>query len=248
MARDFNGTTQDAINAGTPVTAVPITIACWFNSDSVTADQALVSIQDTAGGDRFLLLANGTGAGDPVMAQSRTSGVSRSALSTTGFTTGTWYHACGVFATSTSRTAYIDGGSAGSNALSSTPASIAEIALASINSASTWLNGRLAEVGVWNVALNASEVAALAGRVSPLRIRTGSLKIYVPMFGVGSPERDYIGGYHMTLNNTPAQSAHYGVQPPFGYDYGWRGAFTAAAAPSGWAHLLGDRRNRLVYA
>lgn len=90
-------------------------------------------------------------------------------------------------------------------------------------------DGRVAEAAIWNVALTASEVAALAKGVSPLQIRPASLQAYWPLIGRQSPEPDWVGGFNLTLTNAPANAAHVPVMPP----YAWvmnRGVFVPAAA------------------
>lgn len=48
----------------------------------------------------------------------------------------------------------------------------------------------MAEAAIWNVALNAREVAALAVGVCPLRVRPGSLVGYWPLWGTHTNEPD----------------------------------------------------------
>lgn len=244
MARSFNGTTQYLSNAGAVLTAVPLTMACWFYSTSATTLQTLMSLGVSGANDnRFSLFASGATAGDPVQAQTRGT-ANASALSTTGYSINTWQHACGVFASATDRRAYVNGGGEGIENTSRTPVGINSTYLGALQGASpaTFLVGRIAEPAIWNVALNASEIAALARGVSPLRIRPGNLKFYPPLYGVGSPEPDYIGGFLLTLNNAPTQADHAPVMPSFAYQQGWAGAFGGAAAGSNIALLSANMR------
>lgn len=78
----------------------------------------------------------------------------------------------------------------------------------------TPFDGLIAEVAIWNIALNASEIAALARGVSPLLIRRQNLQGYWPIWGVGSPERDYSGkGGHGTVTGTLTAARHAPVAP-----------------------------------
>lgn len=52
--------------------------------------------------------------------------------------------------------------------------------------------GRLAWFSVWDVILNANEAAAFAGGVQPWRIRPESLVCCLPLWGLHSPELDFI--------------------------------------------------------
>jgi hypothetical protein len=57
----------------------------------------------------------------------------------------------------------------------------------------TW-DGYVAEAGVWNVVLSASEISALAGGASPAMIRTAAQRVlYLPNWGAASPEADLSG-------------------------------------------------------
>lgn len=249
MARLFNGTTQYLSNANAVLTATPLTMACFCYPTQNTASQVLMSIGVSGSGDnRFTMLIAGAVGGDPIRATSRTTSAVN-ADTTTGYSINTWQHACAVFASATDRRAYLNGGGEGTNTVSNVPTGLNNTLLAASQGAAVanFAATRLAEVGVWNVALNTSEIAALAKGVSPLRIRPNALVAYWPLFGVGSPEPDYSnGGFHLTLNAAPTQIDHAPVMPAFAYQQGWQGAFGAAAAPAGWGMLLSDSRNKLV--
>lgn len=230
MARLFNGTTQ-YLNAGAVLTATPLTMACWFLAANITAEHTLMNIGTAGSGNhRFGMFASGNVASDPVRINARTT-ASGIAVTSTGYSANVWQHACGVFASSVSRTVYLNGGGAGTDGTNLTPAGMDSTYIGALHGAAvgTFLSGRIAEAAIWNVALNASEVAALAAGVSPLRIRPNALVAYWPLFGVGSPEPDYSnGGFAMTLNNAPTQIDHAPVLPAF-FRADWFGGGGAAA-------------------
>jgi hypothetical protein len=122
-------------------------------------------------------------AGDPIRILSV--GTATAAVdTTTGFSANTWTHACGVFASSTSRTVYINGGSSATNTTNSSGTGENRLFQGVTRAASAFSNyfsGSLAEVGVWNAALTADEVLALARGISPSLIRPQSLNIYAPL-------------------------------------------------------------------
>src|SRR3990172_9389244 len=236
MARSFVGASSQYLsNASAVLTTTPITMACWFYSLDITAEYTLISIGVSGSGDnRHGLFISGNVAGDPVRAITRTTATGIAA-STTGYSANVWQHACAVFVSATVRRAYVNGGSEGTNATSRAPTGMNNTLIGAVQGValSTFMSGRIAEAGIWNVQLNASEIAALAKGVSPLRIRPNALKAYWPLFGVGSPEPDYSnGGFHMTLNAAPVQAAHAPVMPPF-FREDWYGEFTTAAAAAG---------------
>jgi hypothetical protein len=162
------------------VTGAPCTLACWFNSTSLTANQNLIALVDLPNSNYIGLAASGTRAGDPVIAY--VGGALALASSSTGYSANTWQHAAGVFTSSTSRAAFVNGGSKGTNTTSVTPTSLVSTALGMFNAAgSDSMLGALAEVGIWNVALTDDEVASLAKGFSPDQIRPQSLIAYLPL-------------------------------------------------------------------
>lgn len=202
-----------------------------------------------ANDNRFSLYLDGASGGDPIIATTRTTSQSN-ASSTTGYSINTWQHACGVWVSNVDRRAYINGGSEGTNAVNRVPNGINATyigGLPAVTPPVLPMIGRIAEAGIWNVQLNASEIAALAKGVSPLRIRPNALVAYWPLFGVGSPEPDYSnGGFHLTLNAAPAQVDHAPVMPAF-YRADWFGSFGEAAAATGHSLVLGDNLSNRIF-
>lgn len=126
-------------------------------------------------------------------------------------TAGTWAHGGAVFASTTSRTAYINGVAGTTETTSRVPSGINQVTIGvesfSSGSLGTPWNGQLAEVGVWDAALDANEMAALAKGFSPLLIRPMNLVYYWQLVGQGTAEIDMINGSTMTVTGT-AQAAH----------------------------------------
>lgn len=208
MALDFNGSTDALTKASSEITAYPCTIAAWFNSDSVAANQLVAGVW--SGGTNHLFSLSITTA-SKVRAQARAGGTTVNADSTGTFSTGTWVHGVAVQTDSTHHLAYING-SAGSNvATSVSPTGMVrtEIGSGSVG-ANNAFDGRIAEVGIWNVALTAAEIASLSSGFSPLLIRPSALVFYAPLItsgvinlmSVASP-----GVQSMTATGT-APSAH----------------------------------------
>jgi hypothetical protein len=205
MAYSLDGSNQRLTPASVPVTAAPLTLACWFRPSNVTHAGALITLTNSAGTNYFALYFNGTAAGDPVsifMFPSVTSGFS----TTSGASANTWHHACGVFTSSNSRTVYIDGGSSATNTASGTPANITQFNIGSFQTAAgNFFNGQIAEVGIWNVDLTAAEVASLAKGMTCDKVRPQSLVFYSPLT---RDLIDYKGGLAITNNNTATVANH----------------------------------------
>lgn len=205
--------------SGAIVSAYPFTLACWFYSDDATIDQELMAVGNPATNSNYWSLrAAGAVGGDPV--QVIVESISDNETSTsTGFSANTWHHACGVFTSSTSRTAYIDGGSSATGTTDLTPTSPNlsrigfSVRLSPIDP--RYMSGRIAEAAIWDVALSAAEVVSLAKGFAPLFIRPASLVAYWPLDrnsfnkGGGSTTLDrWKGTYNLTETNTPALAEH----------------------------------------
>jgi len=209
MAYLFNGTNQYlSVTTGDLFANLPITMACWFKTSSVTTNEGLLNICDNAtGGQGIRLLAAGAVAGDPIRILS-VGTVATSVDTTAGYSANTWTHACGVFASNTSRTVYINGGNSNSNAVNSSATGENRLFVGVTRAASAftnYLDGDIAEVGIWNAALTSSEVLSLARGFSPSLIRPQSLTIYAPMV---RNLLDFKSGLTITNNNTATVSNH----------------------------------------
>lgn len=244
MAREFNGNTANNLSVDVAAfSGTPFTMACWFNADLTTSQYALMWVGDKdVTGDFFVLFADGGSAGDPVRFRSTVGGTNSTANTTTGYTVGQWHHACGVSASATSRSVYIDGGGKATATTSSTPAGLDRTAIGvwADSTPSGPFDGKIAEAAIWDVALTDNEVAMLANGVSPLKVRPANLVAYWPLFGNYSPEPSYGGdtALNLTVNGTVTQAAHAPVAPPFAMQSGWPGAYTAPAAPGGFLPRL----------
>ena len=172
---------------------------------------ALVSINQKANAaERFALFALGAVAGDPIRADVTTSGggINAHAETSSGFSASTWQHAAGVFLSSTSRTAYLNAASAVTNTVVATPTNLNASTIGAryaSNVLGTFMNGRIAEVGIWNAALTAAEIASLAKGMTCDKVRPQNLVFYAPLV------RDLIdqkGGLAITNNNAATVAAH----------------------------------------
>lgn len=210
MARNFvRASSQELTLASAPVSGVPLTLACWFNSNNTTNHQDLISICDSDSSDYFELALRGDGA-ELVRAACSNGSTERSADASLGYTANTWQHATAVFASSTSRSSYLDGTNKATNTDSGGPnETLTRSSIGRRHSiANTHMSGQIAEVGIWGAALTDDEIASLAKGYPPSEIRPQSLAVYLRLIGRLSPEIDYWGGTSWTLVNTPTQSAH----------------------------------------
>lgn len=222
MARDLTGnafgtTATDYLqNTNAVISALPCTLAAWGYADfedGTPKAGALLSVGGTGTTERLAIYMRAETSNNVVGASHKDATTNGEAFSTTERSINTWHHVCGVFNSTTSRDIYLDGGSKGSNTTSVSLPTLDDTRIGCLNNSGAAISGYVAEAAIWNVALTAAEISALASGYSPLLIRPGSLVYYPQLIGRISPEIDIVGGYDMTLNGSPTTANH----PPIIY-------------------------------
>lgn len=189
MAYSFNGSNQLLFTTSTPIAngTGNVTLSAWFYANSLTTNMALLAIDHPDALGRYILAVRGASAGDPVTAEYGKNDVIYSAATTTGASTGVWMHAAATFVGSTSRSAYINGSSKGTNTQSVSFAAnptVMRIGALSYNAPTgiqAATNGLIAEAAIWNTNLTDEEIASLAAGFTPDNIRPQSLQFYAPL-------------------------------------------------------------------
>jgi len=237
MSLVLNGTTQYLKRTSTPITDVPVTISCWFQSDSVTASQALASLEDGVN-EFYLLQAAGAIAGDPVRAMSY-SGTWRVAATTTGYSAGTWTHALGIFAADNDRRAFISGGSKGTESTAEDVAAASYIMVGAYKASvpTGFFDGKLAELAMWNIALSDANAASLAAGVLPTAIEAANLIGYWPLFDDANDDK---GTANLTEIGSPSYDTadHPESYVELAASGGGTGSGSAAMQVMKWRRLL----------
>lgn len=173
--------TSNHFNSASPLTAYPITMAAWVYCTSVSAENYICMMSEMPTGD-WLLLSTTTGA--KAQAQTNDFAVTTGTATTTAsLSANTWHHICGVFPSTDSRSIYLDGGNKitnNTNVASANLSGFDEIHIGSIRTAVGSSTLRVAEVGIWNVALSDAEVASLGKGFACHLIRPASLVHYLP--------------------------------------------------------------------
>lgn len=199
MARSFNSITPDYLQVeNAPVTAPPLTLACWFSGDQ----GVLLNVCDGTATDRgFSLLVTST----QVV---RVATGNRVADSTTTFTDNMWNHACGVITSPTLRAAFLNGGGKGTNTQNNVPSEPNRTSLGRYNDFTPGNNytGNIAEAGIWNTNLTDAEVAILAAGYAPPFVRPSNLVFYLPL--VRDDDEDVAGGLSLSASGSPGIGAH----------------------------------------
>lgn len=207
---DFDGVAGSyASVASTPVTAEPATMAGWIKADDAdTAYNAFFIGDVSESADYLSCQPRGDVTGDPIRAQARDGGT-ENADTTTGFSAGTWHHIACVFASDTSRTAYIDGGDSATNTTSIASSAYDGMALGRLDDVSPGLEfaGKLVYWAVWDTNLSSAEIARLAGGECPLTVHSSNLVAYYPGAddrGGGEIADEDTGTYDLTIAGTVA--------------------------------------------
>lgn len=203
MAYEFNGTTQ-YLSAGATVTSLPFTLACWvyptirpvgtvgiaLGNNSPSANRVILGLQD--------ITATQYKSYVQTQANSSTSDVTVTGLNE-------WSHIAGVFGTSTAEP-FLSGTGGTTHSTATFPVvSETLIGVRRNNTLAFYFQGRIAEVGIWNAALTAAEIASLADGFTCDKVRPQSLVFYAPLV------RDLVdarGGLTITNNNTATVANH----------------------------------------
>jgi hypothetical protein len=215
MSRIFPNTTTDFLRSGTvPLTAAPLTMACWFQQTGGEAIDVAVYMGDSSSNNLELWSLGATSTG-PAARYQVADGSSTTNSEPASMQQDTWTQLCGASAAANDHYARrTDSASSttASNTTSRAPSSVDRLSVGVKDDSSpdTPLNGRVGHVAIWNVALTDQDMASLGVGVSPLRMKRDNLVFYAPCNGVHSPETDIVGGRHLTINGTLAR----GEEPP----------------------------------
>lgn len=185
----------------------PMTIAAWFYANaSAAATQRCVCVGQANASNRnqIALIAAAT----RVQAGSQGPTAFGGSLVSVNFPAGQWVHCAGTFVSTTNRTTYQNGVAATTNTTNvgtlNTPDTIS-IGAGWATTIGGYSNADIADVGIWNAALTAAEIASLADGMTCDKVRPQSLVFYAPLV------RDLVdvkGGLTITNNNTATVANH----------------------------------------
>lgn len=220
MSRDFPGATTDYLSLGDvaalDITGTALTLAAWIRPDAVVS-RAIIAKYDNAGTQATKQYMLDLGSGSVIVMRVDDGAGEDVAVGTTVLTAGSWYAVAGV-KNGTGADAlkvYLNGTQEASATSNRTIQNTATgVTIGRYADAGGAFDGRIAEAGVWNVALTAAEIAALAKGVSPLLVHPGNLKGYWPIWGIASPEADLSGNANNpTINGSLPVADHAPVGP-----------------------------------
>ena len=202
MAYEFNGTNQ-FLEVGSAVVNRPCTMAAWAYLDNVTGARDIVSVSSKTALAVLRLNVNATQY--RIADQGNVNAVANGGT----MSANAWNHYAGVFSSGASRTPYTDGVAGVENttsvaAITPTFTNIGAF-YAGTATAIQFMDGLIAEVGIWNAALTAAEIASLAKGMTCDKVRPQSLVFYAPLV---RDLIDYKGGLTITNNNTATVANH----------------------------------------
>jgi len=202
MAYDFNGTNQ-YLEVATAVANRPCTMAAWGYLDTTTGARDIVSVSSKT--TTSVLRLNVNFGQYRIADQGNVNAVANGAI----VSAGSWNHYAGVFASGSSRTPYTNGVAGAQNttsvaAITPTVTSIGAWFEGTSNSIQ-FFDGQIAEIGIWNAALTAAEIASLAKGMTCDKVRPQSLVFYAPLV---RDLQDARGGLAITNNNGATVANH----------------------------------------
>lgn len=192
MARDFTAASSHTVNYGDigDLGTNKITLACWLYPDSLATAFGIINKRSAHNSANAYSMGVGYTSilrWELQLGNAANTAVGAAYYATRSEAAGSWYHVCMTYDGSLSAGSrcaiYINGSSKAVTASTDanvTPGNAAsDLVLGRVNNTgSFYFDGRMAEAGVWDVALSADEVAALAKGYSPDRIRLESLAFY----------------------------------------------------------------------
>ena len=212
MARLFDDASTEYLVVNQVFATPPFVIACRFRTDLDSTNYLLTIADSASNNDNFALYLAGVSAGDPIGVSAKGSGVTKTALSSAGYSLNTWGHATGIFVANNDRRAFFEGANKGTNADTTTPINLDRTTIGVLGRAALtgYMSGMIAEAAIWDLSVwpGASDsdkadnfekiLPSLAKGFTPLHFPLG-LKAYWPLIrGLN----DSFGGYNLTANGT----------------------------------------------
>ena len=181
MARSFNGSGYVTV-ASVPVSAKPVSMSCWHWRNTGSPNPVIICLSRGSGGGARDHLYYNIGTSQPVELLQFVSGAFAVVTTSNTGTLDAWNHSGVMFASSGNSKAYLNGTETAGSISTGYPSGMTHTVLGAhiLNTGAYWqyTTGRLAEAGIWSVALTTEEFAALAKGMSPRKIRPQSLVYY----------------------------------------------------------------------
>ncbi len=213
MARVFNGSSQYLSASSTLLTNEPIDIITYTNVDAITTAYCLASLGNSgAASGYFALYFRGDVASDPVEANKQADGGGSGGQARTSASSaaGTWFVSASSFVSNTSRNAFYNGGSKGTNTTNvadPTPDYVT-LGVYRTNTLANYLDGNLAEAYILDVNMTDAQHALAGKGISPFWLIPGkNVRAWYPLQGHNN-NRVRNGYPDLTATGSPTNGTH----------------------------------------
>ena len=210
MARGLDETSFQRLEASAPVTTMPLALACRYRVPAIGGGKGMVELhKNGAGGHKYELFFQGA----PLRCQVFNSSGKEFAQTTDWSVAGQWHTAVAVFASTTSRSIYLDNDKATDTTSYAAPSGIDTLRIGvwgwSSPSYQYYFTGDVADVLVLNGAPTDSQVASFSAGAHPQQAFGGLVAAHYPLGGLdGNHDRDLISGTTLSTSGGPTWVEH----------------------------------------
>lgn len=201
MPRSFVSGSSQYLNKLTAlVTAAPLTMHAWVYPQFTSGVNTVCCMGNVTLDAFYLYLFNGNVSANT----SQTTGANGSVAIPPPIR-NRWLAVGGVWASSTSRQAFCDGGGGVIDTTSKVPVAPTETLIGARKtgvSRDGFFTGLIAEIAVWNVSLSSAEMAALRTGLDPSTVRGGSLVDYWRLDASTDDQTGYKGNVMTNVGST----------------------------------------------
>lgn len=209
------------VRKATPVTSFPKTFVFWFKTSDVSqggSNAIMLSDDDGSTKQNQCQLRGDQSPNYPIAIASYNSAWAYTFCASPYPQNSTWHCAAVVFTSDTNREVYLDGASYAQTTTSQNSGSTSWLNLGCRFGSGTpgvYYTGQLAHLAVWNIALNSTEIASLAGGTNPQDVQYANLQIHHTLKSDGTDE---LGGSTFTEIGSPTYNSSDDppVSPPGG--------------------------------
>lgn len=204
MAYDFLQADDRYFEADNQITSIgtPLTVSIRQRFSNTNQNRTLWGIYENSASQNNQYSGTNFNTPNRFEINARTTNSARSSIALPG--ANQFFNAVGVFASTTSRTAYQNTTAGTPNTDSRTITTEVSIRIGR-RAAANGFTGQLAEFAIWNAALTDAEINSLAKGFKPPRIRPQSLRYYVPLV---RNVHELRSGITFTAVNAPVVFAH----------------------------------------
>jgi hypothetical protein len=183
------------------VTGPPFSVVVWCNFTALSNGYIFNVFNSGALNNNYVLLIDAD-PGEVEWGAKDSPAPANWAMSTAEASSGAWFHLCGIEAAADERYALLAGGSKGSATTSKNPSGLDTTGINDVANSGQGIQGRIAQVAVFGVALTDDQVLQLSKGFHPCQVNPYELVSLWPMLGGSGDIQDVIGGATLAAINT----------------------------------------------